>query len=70
LNHTKVDGKRIYQAVTDNRRVAMKSQRDLLIRKYRNLNMIINLKALQKEDLCRCVLKKIEIVKTKFIIDI
>ena len=44
--NTKVDGKRIYQAVTDTRRVSMKSQRALLIKKYMNLNMIINLKAL------------------------
>jgi len=67
---TKVDGKRIYSAVTHTRRVAMKSQRALLIKKYLNLNMIINLKALQKDDFCKCVLSKIEIIKTKFIIDI
>ena len=48
----------------------MKSEKSKLMGKYHKLNMIINLKALKKDDFVRCIINKIEIAKTMFIIEI
>ena len=48
----------------------MKSERVFLLKKYQKLSLIINLKALKKEEYVKCILNKIDIAKTLFIIEI
>ena len=52
------------------KRVRIKSHKYKLISKLKKLNLIINLKALQKDDYIKCVINKIEYVKLLFLYDI
>jgi len=67
---TKVDDKRIYEPVSQARRVKMKSDKANLMKKYQKMNMILNLKALHRDEYVKCIIQKIEIAKTMFIIEI
>ena len=48
----------------------MKSEKVNLRKKYQKLNMILNLKALKKEEYVKAVINKIDVAKTLFIIEV
>lgn len=70
LQDTLVDGNRIYEPISDGRRVTMKTDKYKLLTLINKLNLVLNLKIIQKEDYIYCCLAKIRNVQKLFLYDI
>ena len=70
LQDTIVDGDRIYEPITDGRRVTMKNDKFKIIVLVNKLNLILNLKMLHRDDYIFCCLSKIRNVQKLFLSDI
>ena len=65
--NTRIDGVRVTNPISGQRKVEQRTKKYDLMKKYRKLNLVINLKSFHQQNYIRCVLAKIDISKQLFV---